>query len=56
LLYFSYRLCCSEDVERDGELFGDEFFYLEFLPLNCLWSDAMFPRELYLSLGCNKTL
>jgi hypothetical protein len=26
LLYFLYRLCCSEDVEGVMEFFGDEFF------------------------------
>jgi hypothetical protein len=25
LLYFLYRLCYSEDVEEDVELFDDEF-------------------------------
>jgi hypothetical protein len=55
LFYFPYRLCCSEDVEDDVEYLGDEFFSLEFLPLNYLWG-AAFPRELYFSLGCNKTI
>jgi hypothetical protein len=26
LLYFPYRLCCSEDVEDDVEYLCDEFF------------------------------
>jgi hypothetical protein len=55
LLYFPYRLCYSEDVEDDVEYLGDEFFELEFLPLNYLWS-AAFLRESYLSIGCNETI
>jgi hypothetical protein len=56
LLYFPYQLCCSEDVEDDMEFFGDKFFQLEFLPLNCLWSVVVFPRELYLCLGYDKII